>query len=228
MAGITLVQLVQGTHGWGRSADETQWWHHASPFATWLTAQDCLVLGAVRPFIWDTDLDGIGWLHRRPFKKHINWEAAGWALYNYLVPAIAREGFVVDDYVPLADRNLVAHSHALQVVAYGCANGLKINRLLTIGSPVREDMADVYAAALPNIGAWLHVHSDGSDRVQWFGELFDGHFGVVREAPLADRNVLIAKVAHSKLLNDPAAFPLWREHGLLKFLREEPHAVRNR
>lgn len=210
----TKVMLVQGTHGWGWSSAQ-QWWEQGSPFAQSLQRQGCELLGGARPFIWSTDLDGFGWLLRRPFKRHINWESAGLQLYAYIDNPLVGP---ITDYVPLADRNIIAHSHALQVVAYACRAGLKINRLITIGSPVRRDMDDVYRAARPNIRAWLHVHSDGSDRIQWLGELGDGHLGIVREAPLADQNLRIAHVSHSRLLWDPMYFPLWRIEGLLTFL----------
>lgn len=181
------------------------------------------IIGGVRSFTWDTDLDGIGWLRRRPFKKHINWESAGVNLWAYLAnPLVAK--IIQDDYVPIVDRNIIAHSHAMQVVAYACAAGLKINRLLTVGSPVREDMRSVYQQARPNIASWLHVHSDGSDRIQWFGTLFDGRLGIVRRQAAADVNLLVPHVSHSKLLNDPACFHLWTENGLLEFLRGVQHA----
>jgi len=211
---MTAVLLVQGTHGWGRSAD-VQWWECRSPFVAFLRSMDFRIIGGDRPYIWDTDLDGIGWLHRRPFKKHRNWEAAGLSLYAYIVPPLNAQW---DDYVPIADRNLIAHSHAMQVVAYACAAGLKINRLITIGSPVRQDMDEVYHLARANIREWMHVHSDGSDRVQWFGELFDGHLGIVRKQAAATTNLLVAKVSHSKLLNDPSCFLLWQTKGLVGFL----------
>lgn len=211
------VQLVQGTWAWGHR-EGRQWWEAPSPFSLFLEAQHISCIGGLRPFIWNTELDGIGWLWRRPAKKHLNWESAGLNLYSYLVPPLSAQ---YDDYVPIVDRNLIGHSHALQVIAYACAAGLKINKLITIGSPIRHDMADVYKSARPNIASWMHVHSDGSDRIQWFGELFDGHLGIVRQAPLADVNVMVDNVSHSKLLNDPDAFRLWRTKGLLDFLTQE-------
>src|SRR5678815_5146950 len=103
----------------------------------------------------------------------------------------------------------------MAVVAYACAHGLRINRLLTMGSPVRQDMHAIYAQARPNIGHWLHLHSDRSDRTQWLGELFDGHLGIVRNQPFADVNLGVPAVAHSNLLNDPDLFHLWAEDGLI-------------
>lgn len=211
---MTKALLVQGTHGWGYS-DDLQWWDRRSPFCAFLRLQGIETLGGDRPFTWSTALDGIGKYLQRSFKKHRTWESAGNALDWYCRPALMEK---YDDYLPLVDRNLIGHSHAMQVIAYACAQGLKINRLVTISSPVREDMREVYAQARPNIGEWLHVHSDGSDRIQWFGELLDGHLGVVREQAFADRNVLVAAVSHSRLLNDPTTFGLWRSTGVLQFL----------
>lgn len=235
----TAVLPIMGTHAWGRSDPTAEWWYAgsqmppvvapASPFCQFLRGEGCEILGADCPFVWDTDLDGIGWLKRRPHKKHINWESWGHALGFYLWPRL--RGYY-QTYVPVEERNIIAHSHAMQVVAYCCATaGVEVNRLLTIGSPVREDMYEVYARARPFIREWMHVHSDGSDRTQWFGTLFDGHLGVVRALPaqvtltsgtvvdLNVRNVRIDAVGHSKLLNDPACFPLWHQHGLLDFLQ---------
>lgn len=214
----TPVLLVQGTHAWGRTDPRAEWWHPESAFVAFLAQAGFSLVGAPRVFQWDTDLDGIGWLQRRPQKKHINWEAAGLNLYAYLVPPVTAAA-QREDYVPIADRNLIAHSHAAQVVAYACAAGLKINRLLTLASPVREDMRAVYAQARPNIQSWRHVHSDDSDRIQWLGEVFDGKWGIVRRQPYADVNVLLPDVSHSKLLTQPAYFPLWQVNGLVDFLK---------
>lgn len=209
---MTPLLFVQGTHGWGRG-DEPQWWRDGSPLIAFLEARDFVVLGKQQPFIWSTNVDGVQWWHGKA-RKHINWESAGCSLYAFL-----RNPLAPSDYVPLASRNLVGHSHAMQVIAYACAAGLKINRLLTLGSPVRADMREIYAAARPNIGHWLHVHSDSTDKMQWYGELFDGHFGIVRKQPFADVNLGIPAVAHSRLLNDPACFPLWQCNGMIDFLR---------
>lgn len=209
----TSVLLVPGTHGWGYTKGQ-QWWDYGSPFTTFLETADCCILGKAFPYLWSTSLDGV-WFFHRTTKRHIQWESAGYSLYSYLANKLAP-----GDYVPIADRNLIAHSHAMQVVAYACAQGLKINRLLTMGSPVRNDMQEIYAQARPNIGQWLHVHSDRSDRIQWFGELFDGKLGIVRKQPFANVNLGIPAVAHSNLLTDPECFPLWAADGLLDFLRK--------
>lgn len=209
---MTSVLLVAGTHGFGRR-HASQWWEPGGAFYDFLDRSGFYMLGGDRPFTWSTSLDGLGWLIPRG-RRHITWESAGINLDCYMRPPLGRL-----DYVPIAQRNIIAHSHGLQVVAYACSRGLKINRLITLGSPVRRDMEYIYRSARPNIGQWLHVHSDHSDRWQWLGTLFDGRIGIIREHPLADRNVKIARVGHTKLLEDVSSFALWHTRGLLNFLR---------
>jgi hypothetical protein len=195
--------LVAGTDAWAETV-AGRWYCPGSPYAAFLQAHAVEpVFGgdaaAPQPFIWSTDLDGL------PFRrKHVQWSAGGAALAYF-----ART-------TPIA---IVAHSHGLQVVLYACARyGLRIDRLISVSSPVRNDMAAVAAAARPNIGRWLHLHSDGSDRWQWFGELFDGHFGVVRAHPLADKNDAVPGVGHTGVLEDAANFHYWTERDWLTWL----------
>jgi len=217
MTSTTSVLLIPGTHAWGYS-NQPQWYEPGSPLVTFLEANGLRLLGKDCPYTWSTALDGMGVFHRTA-KQHIVWESAGINLYAYLANRL-----VPDDYVPIADRNVVCHSHAAQVAIYACAHGLKINRLLTMGSPVRDDMRDVTHKARPNIAHWRHLHSDGSDRLQWLGELFDGHLGIVRNQPFADVNLGVPAVAHSNLLNDPDLFNLWARDGLIDFLKGVTYA----
>lgn len=217
----TPLLLVQGTHAWGRSPD-VEWWEARSPLCHFLTGREFTILGAERPYVWESGLDGTGWFGRA--QRHLKWRAAAHNLYTYLVPPLAQTEWR-EDYVRIEHRNVVAHSHAAQVVAYACALGLKINRLVTIGSPVRADMAAIYEDARQNIGQWLHVYSDKSDRIQWYGTLWDGHFGIVRKQKFADVNLMIPKVSHSRLLNDPMCFPLWELNGLVDFLHGEVYGA---
>jgi hypothetical protein len=107
----------------------------------------------------------------------------------------------------------------MQVALFAAASGLKIRTLITVAGPVRKDMREVAAKARGNIHRWVHVASDSSDRWQWMGTLFDGKLGIIREHPLADRNVRIKDVGHSQLLRDPAQFHHWTEQKLLEELR---------
>jgi hypothetical protein len=217
----TYFLPIAGTWGWDRGGP-LRWWQAGSPFVLFAAEHGLQLVGAGEdPFIWTTDVNG-----HLPWKrgKHHDWKAGGLNLRRYCKPGPqgTPEG---QHYVPYEHRNFIAHSHGLQVVLYAAANGLRIQRLVSVSSPVRNDMKDVAAAARPNIGEWLHLASDRSDMVQWFGELFDGAFGIVREHPLANVNVCIKKVGHSRLLEDPTAFPEWKiprpqlqDRGILDFL----------
>jgi hypothetical protein len=188
---------VPGT--WGTRSDQNRWEFPTSILSTHLRSF------GLEPyphpngsFHWSGDIDGglADFLFRSG--RHSDWIAGGRALVYYLQD------------VPVKDRNLIAHSHGLQVVLYACALGLQINSLVSIGSPVRSDMMEVARRARPHIGYWTCVHSDRSDLWQWFGEWFDGPLGVVRRHPLCDRSIQIPGVGHSRILHDVQPFlPEW-------------------
>lgn len=206
------VLLVQGTHSYGRST-ELQWWQCGSPFCEFLKAEGFEIIGAPpdEPYFWDTDLDGVGLFGRA--RRHASWIDAGDKLALYVRHLMRARR------IRLADVNIIAHSHGLQPVAYACARfGLEINSLLSISSPPRADLRETYLAALPRIRRWRHVYSDGGDRLQWLGTLFDGHRGIVRKINLPGvLNVHVPRVAHSRLLND--ARELLKINGDLDFLK---------
>jgi hypothetical protein len=160
------------------------------------------------PYAWSTDLDFAQGDHQA-------WMAGGKALFYYLVPPLNPAGAW-----PPAETVIVTHSHGLQVALYAAALGLKIDRLLTFMGPVRKDMMSIAEQARKNIRSWRFVRSDESDRWQWFGELFDGHLGVVRNHPLADINERVPHVGHAGVLRDPANFPLWESNGWIDFLKD--------
>ena len=202
-----LITAVQGTWGWSQ-----QWWQLGSEWWRFMgqhDAQPNTVNG--RLFRWSTGLGSSLQFWRRD-RHVVEWEAAGDALSYYL------------DGVPLEERIVVAHSHGGQV-AFFAASNLPIHRLITIGTPVREDMRDVVQSALPNLGSWMHVCDIASDYTAWWGAFGDGHVGNAREFtvehPHFAGNVQIANIGHSGLLNDPSTFTYWTEAGLLQFLRSE-------
>lgn len=121
--------------------------------------------------------------------------------------------------MPLERANLIAHSHGLQVVLFAAAMGCKIRRLVSIGSPVRHDLAAVALKARENIGEWTHVYSDHGDRLQWLGTIGDGVLGITRAHPQAHRNISIPGVAHSRLLNEESTFHWWDDAGLIAALK---------
>jgi hypothetical protein len=198
------ICLVAGTNAWDNDHD-VDWYVPGHPFGRMLRDHTLEVLtDGPLPFIWSTDLDGVVWDR----KGHTDWAAGGAAL-SYFIRMLG-------DTHP----DIIAHSHGLQVVLYAIVNhGLKVNRLISVGSPVREDMEKIAQLARPYIHTWLHIHSDGSDKWQWFGEVFDGHTGIVREHPLADTNDFVPKVGHSELLRNPQTYHFWEEKGWLDLLK---------
>ncbi len=212
---------VPGTWAFRATPSADDWYHPSSALSIYFTDRALFQIGSSRPFEWTTDPNG--W---RPWRRwfgvgdsdHRDWLVAGRNLYAWLRPPVTDS----DDYVKLADRNIIAHSHALQVALYACASGLKINKLISLAGPVRDDMRAIAAAARPNIGRWIHVHSDKSDRTQWLGEWGDGVLRIVRAHPLADMNIAIPRVGHSDMLHKTDAFHWWEEAGLVAFLRSLP------
>lgn len=206
---------VPGTWGYRDS------WFLFGPWIDYLLARG---FAAIRdedgaPYRWSTRLAGLaGLLAKIPFLNRlrlvrddkIDWEAGGDSL-----------AYFMDDDVPYEDRNLIAHSWGGAVVAYGCRRR-KIRALITIGTPWRKDLEDVWAAARPNIGYWLHVYDADDDKVSVGGSIGDGELGTNRRHPLANKNLPLKGIGHSGLLNDPKVFDLWVREGLLDVLAGHP------
>ena len=193
---------IPGTHSWVPGRTTGEWYHADSPWSDYMKSQGFLQVECDgRPFEWSTSIDGI-----LPWRKGVDWAAAGGNFFAWVVPPLAP-----DHRVPPDLTNVITHSHGLQPLLYACARGLKVNSLTDIAGPVRKDMMDVAKFARPNIRYWQHVHSDRSDKMQWLGEFGDGALGIVRAHPLADSNVSVPKAGHSGLLTDPQWFMLWPE-----------------
>lgn len=204
---------IGGTWSYNGSS-KGQWYDADSPFSANMRLKGFqhhhLLTGSPRPFVWDTDLEGNQfwrrWIGKAP--STTDWQAAGMNLFAYCVPPIAPQS-----QIQPCNLHIIAHSHAAQVVAFAAADGLRINTLVTVGSPIRADMVDVYRRARANIGFHWHFHSDGSDRFQWLGEVGDGLFSTFKHAlnptrswPGADQNVGLPGVGHSNILNDMRIF----------------------
>lgn len=207
---MTRYVLVPGTHATLRDNHDDQWWQPGSAFTTFLGSFD-LYPARSRPFIWSSNLDGVRLWPWRWFSKdnHVDWKAAAHHLIDHLY------------YVPICDRNLIAHSHGLQVVLYAASFGLPISTLVSVMSPVRGDMKKVAAAARPNITNWWHLHSDWSDKMQVLGGLFDRQWGVQRKHPLADIDRSVPGVGHSSILK-PEHMTMWSSLGIIDFLKGAP------
>lgn len=199
-------QGILGTH---ENRNQYDWTEANSHLASFLEGQGLVNLAKrVQPaFDWTTNLDTSA-------KDDYNWRTGGLNLFEYDVPPFAPERCW-----PPPSTVIVSHSHGLQVVLHAAALGLKIDRFLDFMGPVRSDMMDVARRARPNIRRWIHVHSDHTDRWQWLGELGDKHFGIVRAHPLADQNISLPGVGHSKMLYDPTYFHYWQDAKLTDFLK---------
>lgn len=207
---MTNVFIIPGTWAYdGEAAGE--YYYPGSELDKYFQQNDlqiATVEGEI--FVWATALTGANPFRYFGFKdKHVAWKAAAKNLKFFLKD------------VPYEDRNLILHSHGGQVGAYALADGLKVRSMVTLMTPVRKDMYDVYEAAAGNSSWWCHVHSGWSDWTQLFGSLFDGHIGIHREMPpfTADKNIHVPKVGHSKLLRSPAHYPLWEQYDLFSHLR---------
>lgn len=177
--------LVAGTHGLN-----DDWWQPHSKFAKMLTEHRIRLADESDPYTWCTNLDGLR-------GSNSVWDTSGNALRWYAHSKVR--------HYPLS---IITHSHGGQVAAYAAAQGLQIDRLVTVAMPVREDMHNIYQAAAKNIGHWVHMHSNG-DIWQVLGGLMDGRFGIHREVPFADENVSVPGLRHSEFLNPQ----LWEDYG---------------
>ncbi len=221
---MKTAMLIGGTWSWSdflRPAPVE--WYRAGAFVDFLGGELVRIIGERDPFVWASDVNfGKG--------KRRDWSAAGRNLHQYLRPPVLTDDR--DRYVPIGQRNLIAHSHGGQVVFYALADGLIINNLITVATPVLKPIIeDVLPFAAPRIrGRWLHLSTDWRDRMQWFGELFDGAFGIQRAFPAVCgtkgaligipnlTNEPVPGWGHSSFLKDPRAFPLWRSRGWLDYL----------
>lgn len=208
---VTRPVLVAGTGAWDADG-AVDWYCPGHVFGQFLVDQGTAPLFDEQyPFIWSTNLSGFPFFSR---PNHLDWKAGAAALAYYVIAKKKQPG---------STTALIVHSHGLQVALYACALfNLKVRCLISIGSPVRGDMMATAEAAKPNIAHWQHVHSDHSDRWQWLGALFDGHFGIVRKHPLADANDFVPHVGHSELLRKPEHYHHWIDRGWLRPILDTP------
>jgi hypothetical protein len=174
---------VPGT--WDDAPDA--WWRPGSAFTQALTTAGHEVV-ALPP--WTLELDGV-------LGRHDTWIEGGHRLAMALVA-------YRDAMVPI--QGIIAHSHggqiALYALAFAASAGVSLDRLVTLGTPVRGDMEAFYRRARPGIGRWTHVYG-GSDWWAILGALGDGALRVLRAMPDADVNRFVPEAAHRALV-DPA------------------------
>lgn len=191
------VFLIPGTHAWDPDDDEVSWFERGSTFMRMLRVAGIRQADAQRPFVWDTDLGGIGFgdgdLH--------GWYAAG---YNF-----AEHARRIAGKRPVT---VVSHSHGLQPALFAAdpaVGGLRINTLIDVCGPVRKDMRQIAEHARPNIGHWIHYSGGRANYMQLLGQLFDGdmNWGALIGRPqwahpLADENIHDPRADHGSWLHD--------------------------
>ncbi len=193
------VILVAGTWGYRDLNPTQEWWWPSSAFAAMVKVAGHTIIGADCPYVWTTNLNGavVG-------QKDVDWQVGGANLFSYAVPPLCP-----DKRIPSDELLIVAHSHGLQPALYAFARGMK-GRLISVCSPVREDMMAVARMARTNISKWVHTYSE-CDETQVAGELCDGHLGIVRPHRLADVNLDITPLGHGDLVNLPVNYPRWAD-----------------
>ena len=194
---------VPGTFAWEPDGSG-DWFHPGSPLLSYLESipppGTIQVADPEHPFVWSTALGGALPFTTADLKV---WLAAGENLLHYVVPPRCPEKRILPE-----ETAIVSHSHGLQPVLAAAAKGLKIAILVDVAGPVRKDMRRIAEAARPNIAQWVHIHAGRRDRMQLWGQLFDGRLGVVRQHPLADENIALADADHSEALHRPQYFPV--------------------
>lgn len=187
---MARVLLIAGTHGY-----HEPWWQPGSPFVQALEAAGHALAAPADPFSWTTELDGLVGDDR-------DWQEAAKALrwWLQLHPADV----------------IIAHSHGGNVAALALAGGAFVDQLVTVATPVRPELADVYGLAKLHVRRWTHVRSDGADTWQRWGSrtwrdwVRPWTWGrLERDMAAADCNVFVPGVAHGALL-EPA---LWTARG---------------
>lgn len=156
-------------------------------------------------FEWSRNVDGLpGWLNWWQKGQHRSWISGGKALADKIrVMKLMNPGCRI---------SVICHSHGVNVVIYAvlrahdCGDPIQVDDLVSVCSPVREDMhKQANGARKYGIRRWRQIASQNGDFMQWAGEVFDGHLqlkGRTREWKQATSNILLEGIGHSKLLND--------------------------
>ncbi len=197
---MTTYVPVAGTFDWDPVATEPHWWQPGSDFEQFMRARDFAPRARTWPF-WSTTPAGaliVGRAQRA-------WKHGAHVLADYLED-------VADD-----DRNLIGFSHGGQVAAIAAAKHVNCARLVTVGTPVRKDLAEIYASVdCP----WLHLYSTGwENRWQFFGSLFDRGVRLRWAMPAPATNHRVEGTAHGGLLRRASEFASVWDETIVPFLR---------
>lgn len=177
-----------------------------SPWCAEAFRQGCAFVNSLDPFWWTANLDGI-------IGKNRDWEAAGAQLRWYVQAKLLVCGQDAHETV-----HLVAHSHGGAVCGYALAaeEPVTVQTLITVATPVRDDMQHVWELARRRVALWVHIYTDG-DWWQWLGSRFDGSFRFQRTMPLADYNLFVSGESHGSLMTPT----LWTDRAWWAWLQPE-------
>jgi hypothetical protein len=196
---------IHGT--WAIDENETAWWKTTGPFAQFARRNAMHQWNKLPPFIWSSDINGIGYTFLAPKTKLVDWLAGGWSLVYYL------------QNVPEEHRNFIVHSHGLQPLLFCASFGYYIHNVVSVCSPIRNDMEDITVRARPYIHKWLHIY-DQADRTQFLGQIGDGNWFGSRASKYADENHKLEKIDHSLILKKDSMMHLWLTQGWFDYLRQ--------
>jgi hypothetical protein len=197
------VVCVGGT--WAETSSDAQWWRPDSVWCANLRNAGLDVLDPKDSFEWATAIS-IDAGHD-PM-----WRTAGLALLWYCKAK-----------APGVPVSLAAHSHGGQVAAYAIAAGLVVDRLVTVATPVRDDMQPTWAKAARAVGRWTHLWTKETglphEQMQFLGSLplAPPAFAWTRTMPLASENVeIVPAVSHHGAI----WHGLWLARNFYRYLAE--------
>jgi hypothetical protein len=153
---------------------------------------------------WATVLSGTAWAD----KDHRTWYRGAFGQETELEKLFKE------------DRNVICHSHGgnlgviLALEAQKYIGGL--NSLITICTPVRKDMQEMYEAVTC---PWLHIY-DGNfwtNRMQWFG----ARLRFEMKMPGIAQNLKLEGIGHSELVRDPLRFREIHVSKLMPFVKAQ-------
>jgi|TARA_Y100000310_G_C20645096_1_gene796091 hypothetical protein len=171
-------------------AVEDRWCRPGSPFDQ-IAAQHQLERVGRELRFWSTALSGT----RFCGSKHLAWQFGGEQVVDY-----TEDEDMGDELI------IIAHSHGGQVAAYALANDATCDTLITVDTPIRRDMEEVWRAGTPNRRRHLHLYGTGwGSRMRIFGQR-----RFKREMPWATKNLRIDG-GHSGILADAEHRDQWHE-----------------
>ena len=231
--------IVPGTWAAGRAlrsaTDPPDYWEPGGSLVVYLSQHGWDNVSTGRMY-WDGRLQGtpLGRLvYRRKLEgqMHIGWTVGGECISHTLQTLATRP---IDPVDP-AELIIVCHSHGLQPVAKGLADPLcpKVKGLLSVASPIRNDMQELYTLAAEKVERWEHCQMGSRDRLRWYGVIGSGRWqdalggalGLTIGPEQATKRTQLKEYDHSEFINvvpSSGALARWPER--LSYLEGANHA----